>query len=803
MKHRLYFYAMAALSLGLTACSEQNDIVEGPPTKNVTVPIQFSSARSTVTRAGSDVTGAEAANLLGGKFVVTGYKGSTSATPGTIVFDNYLVEYAENTANTTESNTSNWEYVGKAPIKHATDNGIVAQTIKYWDYSTAQYDFIAWSTGTKTAIYTGSPAAGEVLVSAITPATATGTTADPARVAYTFKGKAADLSQCYVADLVTVKKANYGDGVGDDLPVTIRFRSLGTKVRIALYETVPGYSVKNVRFYQKAGVLTDPSTEIVSNATIFTVTANDIKTEGTYTVYFPTVDTPASADNNQAHIKFDGGTADQRTTVEMGALNYTIAELGEKTAGKVFLGRSSNTATYAGDAATNYYTTYLPNENGTNLNLRVDFDLEATDGSGEVINVKNASAQVPLIYATWKPGYAYTYIFKISDKTNGRTGNYDPTLPDNDPYNADPAGLYPITFDAVVVNDEAADVMQETITTISTPSITSYQKGSQVQTNDEYTANGNDIFVTVNEDGALVTLTGKAALYTIPAGKTEAEVVDALSYQDDDAATGTIKGRSDLVLTNATSTLDNKIQYGVDGNEIALTTDQALRFTPTAATTYAFVYTKTAPTTTTDYYQALDFASFATGATKYRYAYKAATHSYYSDNGTPGDDTDDVEYFDAQKGVKYFKLDGGVYTMQSPFLGQVVSNLYLDAAGNTIATGNAVTGTTYYYTTNGGASYTAATNVTYANYLATYATFYKDAACTVVNDDATPVNGTAYYDSTGKFIVIQPEQTNTWYELNTASYVVADEAAAVAGQTYFDKYSKNNGVYYTKVIKVQ
>jgi len=806
MKHNLFFYAMAAASLVLTSCVEENDIVEGPPAKNVNAPIQFSSAKSTMTREGSDIVGSKAAEMLGGKFVVMGYKGanSTFTTPGsTKVFDNYVVEYAENTANTTESNTNNWEYAGKTPIAHATANGIVAQTIKYWDYSTPQYDFIAWSTGTKTAIYSGSPTTGQVLVSAITPATATGTTADPARVAYTMKGTAEDLSKCYVADLVTVKKADYDNG-----PVNIRFRSLGTKVRISLYETVPGYSVKNVRFYQKAGVLTDVGTQITTNATIFTTTDDDIKTQGTYTVYFPTVNNTSDADNNQAHITFEG-TGGQTTMVQMGAMNYTIAEQGEKTPGKVFLGRTSSTATYAGDAEKNYYVTYLPNESGTNLNLRVDFDLEATDGSGEEIHVKNATAQVPLIYASWKPGYAYTYIFKISDKTNGRTGNYDPTKPDDDPYNtADPAGLYPITFDAVVVNDENADVFQETITTISTPSITTYQQGSAVVNNNEYTVNGKDIFVTVNEDDALVTLTGKAALYTIPAGKTEAEVVDALSYQADNAATGTIKGRSGLVLTEATSTLDNKVEWGADGNTISLSTNQALRFTPAASTTYAFVYTKTAPVgDPVVKYEALDFASFAPGDTKYRYDYKKATHSYYNvdDNGTPGDDTDDTvtEYFDAQEGVSYFSLSAGIYTKESPYLGQNVGNLYLDGAGNTVARGHAVTGTTYYYTTNFGMTYTAATNVAYADYLANYDTYFKDPAHTVANTDATPVNGQAYYTSAGKFIVILPQQTNTWYELNTASYVEADEAAAVTGQTYFDKYTKNNGVYYTKVIKVQ
>ena len=781
-KIAIFFAALACMVLA--SCSNDDIVVvnEGP-VQGIENPISFGSFKAGMTRA--DITGAEAAALLGNKFVVSGYKGSTTATVGSMVFDNYVVEYAENTANTTESNSSNWEYVGKGRIKHAIDHGITSQTIKYWDYSQAQYDFIAWSTGKKTAIYekpsTGIPA-GSVLVSAITPATL-GTQA------YTFEGKAADLQDCYITDLVTVKKANYGDD-----PVKLKFRQLGTKVRIGIYETVPGYSVKDVKFYQTAGLLTDPGTEITTTPALFTTTANDIYTSGTYTVTFPTVDATTN-DNNQAHVTFTG-TGTQSTVVEWGGLNYTIAEDGEKI-GTEFLGRASNTASYAGDAASDYYVIFLPNENGTNLNLRVDFTLESTDGSGEEIFVKNAKAQVPSIYTTWKPGFAYTYLFKISDKTNGRTGVYDPTQADDATVNSDPAGLYPITFDAVVVNAEE-DATQETITTVMTPSITSYQKASTVVNADEYTANGNNIYVTVNEGDALVTLTGKAKLYTIPAGKTEAEVVDALQMQDDDAATGTIKGRSGLVLTEVTAaTLVDKVEFGADGNAIDVATDQALSFTPTAATTYAFVYTKTAADPANDVvkYEALNWDNFKTGQTKYRYAYKNPAQT------------------DAQKGVKYFKEDAGVYTMQTPFVGQGVGNLYLDDLGNTIASGYAVTGTTYYYTTDNGMSYKAAHNVEWADFATATDLYTFDGTDYTAKTGTAPVDGTAYYRRTGTgdasdpyvytYCVILPQQTTGWYELDTTTYVKATETAEVVGQVYFDKYTKNDGVYYTKVIKVQ
>jgi hypothetical protein len=484
----------------------------------------------------------------------------------------------------------------------------------------------------------------------------------------------------------------------------------------------------------------------------------------------------------------------------------------------------------------------------------VNYTLESIDGSKETILVQGATAQVPSIYTTWKPGFAYTYLFKISDKTNGHTGVYDPTNPDDATVNSDPAGLYPITFDAIVVNAEE-DATQETITTIASPSITSYQKGSKVVNNNEYLAATGDIFVTVNDgskyqeaqvaagasvanyytkvgndyvpcaadavavdgttyykllspnlsQGELVTLTGKAALYTVAEGTTEAEVVDALQMQDDDFdATTKVVGRSGLVLTKAKAVtnaaaiadandyaLTNSVEFGADGNAIAVATDQALRFKPAAATTYAFVYTKTAATNNVDKYQALDWGSFE-GKTKYRYDYKnpAAT--------------------DAQKGVTYFSKDASnVYTMvPQPFIGQGVGNLFLDAQG-TPASGYAVTNTDYYYTVDNGLTYHLAHNLAYADFAGT--TLYKDFACTTPFTDADkangPVDGTAYYwkDRTGVtyYCVILPQQTTGWYELDTKTYVVADETVKVEGQTYFDKYIKNNGEYYTKVIKVQ
>ena len=796
MKKYYLFAALAAAALA--SCTNDDfvgDVGNRYTTDPVEAPIVFTSNQKAFTRA--DFTGAEAADLLGKKFVVFGYKGAKTASLSTKVFDNYFVEYTDNTANTTESNSSNWEYVGIEPIKHAKDNKIVAQTIKYWDYSANQYDFFAWSTGSKTAIYEGTPASGKVLVSKMQVKQAT----NPATglvEAYTFTGSAEDLRECYISDLVTVEKSSTTDGKKYGDPVTLKFRQLGTKVRIGIYETVPGYSVKDVKFYTTGETLTDAGTQIVSDATIFTSETNKIYTSGTYTVSFPTVDAPSDADNNQAHITF-ASDGDQSTIVNWNGLDYTYREKGESSEDKIYLGRTSNTATFAGNAEKNYYVVYLPNEEGTNLNLRVDYTLEAIDGGKELIHVKNARAQVPLIYTQWKPGYAYTYLFKISDKTNGWTGNYDPTKPDNDQYNSDPVGLYPITFDAVTVNAED-DKTQETITTISTPSITTYQKGSAVVDNNEYTANGNNIFVTVNKDNAIQSLAGdgKAVVYEMSTEKayTEADVIDAFTFKDDVTESGyNVTGRNGLDLKTVTSTLVSEIKYGADGNKIKnVGTDGALSFTPTSNKTYAFVYTENAGTDVSKYQAVTKTVGQAVGDNVYRFALKAAT-------------TDE----DVKEGVFYFNNSAASSDAITAFIGQDVSNLFTDNTG-TPATGHAKTGTTYWYTDDNGLTYKQTHPVTYAGFAsATDLYIYNSSTNSYTQKTAsTPENGVAYYYRTGTegnytytYCVIYPQRTNGLYVIDENAEKVAATGNAVKGMTYFDKYTQNDGVRYAKVIKVQ
>lgn len=551
------YYLLAAAAIVLAGCSNNEFVGEdsGTGQQSAKGQIAFSSTLPASTRAWY---GADAAGKLNNKFIVSGFNGvkSTDAVATTTVFDNYSVEWSANTAGTTASNTADWEYVGKTPSGNATVKG--PQTIKYWNYSAGQYDFIAYSTG--------DAASDKVTVSAISAK-------DAKTAAYTIKGAAEDLAKCYISDLVTAYnpeqtgKPKFGDRV------QFNFRNLATKVRVALYETVPGYSVKDVHFYADGTTTTANNTTITNTAATLYPT-DKFATAGTLTVSFPTVGTDniSKSDYNKAHVAVAADEGKTETSHAFGNLNYVNSD-DNRLSGSNYLGTTLPKASYAGTA--DYYQTMLPNETGSTLTLRVNYTLVSNDGSGEEIHVYGAKAIVPAVYAQWKSNYAYTYVFKISDKTNGKTGLGD----------TDPEGLFPITFDAMVT-----DVMngtQATVTTVATPSITTYQKGHDPKATDEYSAAKGEIYVMVDGKNDLGT-NGK--LYTVTAKEgvaiSEATVHDALTI---DAGGSGNASRNGITLTDATSDATITAIPGVDGNDITVAAGAAAKFTPTKGT-YAYAY---------------------------------------------------------------------------------------------------------------------------------------------------------------------------------------------------------------------
>lgn len=495
--------------MALASCSSDDFLgeIQGNEQNGATSAINFGGDTGKITRDPS--TGKTAAELLENNFVVVGFKNNEkdAANNKVYAFDHYNVNFKDDPAFSSESNRAGWEYVnqdmtvkGTKPAASLAQSGVKQQTIKYWDHSCASYDFIAFSMG--------KGAASEY-------ATPTHVDKDKlATAAYTLSGNVNTLSECYISDMKTVEEKDY-----NTTSVSMSFRHLASKVRMALFETVPGYVISDVKFY---------------DATSTTATANPEGTligkfnnSGTLTVSFPTTGTANATkeDYNKAHVKFTATEGENGVLnfKKFGAVNYNNQAEGTINAGSTYLSQNAATPSYCGAG----YQNVLPSEGAASaITLRIDYKLTSIDGSKETINVKGATATVPAEYTEWKSGYAYTYIFKISQNTNGSTGGTS-------------TGLTAISFDAVVVDDEA-NGLQETITTVSDNSITTYgYKDNKVTTNGNEYVNGTDIYATVYSAGATV---APQKLYTVTLedGATqtinEASVANALVKGTNDTA---------------------------------------------------------------------------------------------------------------------------------------------------------------------------------------------------------------------------------------------------------------------------
>lgn len=442
-------YLLATALAALVGCtSEDFTGDQNLREANGSGPISFGFDVPTPTRA----SGSEAATALDNQFIVWGEKGEAASgaaytaddpTPNThqLVFKNYVVEYSSNTAYTTTSNTKDWEYVGKTQgySTNVVPQAGETQTIKYWDYSATNYVFTAFS-AKQTDL-----SSGKVTVTKVTEKTTGNTVYDKG---YTVTLDAdADPTKLFFSDRQVVSQGTGTDRTATNAyggNVTLTFRNLTSQVRVAMYETIPGYTVELDKFYYKdaasptfAAMTTEGTDKFYANVPNLTTD----KAAGFTVTYYN-----EGTRQNQPKVAITSGTAN----------NYLA--LGTNLKATTTLGADNvGNATY--DKSDKSYTSVFPQEsNSTNLKLKVDYILKNAT-TGETIKVTGATAEVPAEYLMWKPNFKYTYIFKISDNTNGSTGG-------------SVVGLYPITFDAIEI--VAEDGQAEYITTVSEPSITTF-----------------------------------------------------------------------------------------------------------------------------------------------------------------------------------------------------------------------------------------------------------------------------------------------------------------------------------------
>ena len=551
------YYLLATALAAMVSCTSDDYVGDNNLQEaNGQAAISFNMNTPAVTRATQE--DAAAAATLNYQFIVYAEKnesGKDEPAAGNLVFQNYKVAYTASTANTTTSNTDDWEYVGlswtAAEQGNITTSTTDAQTIKYWDNDATTYTFTAVS---------ASPAdisGGKVKIKKLT-SDATNEYGKGYEVDVTAD---AALSALYFSDRNNIAK---GAGYTHNA-VKMTFRNAQSQVRVGVYETIPGYDVKATKFYYVDNAAPTFATMTTASTTNFVAnvpnTAGGVAGKFTVKYYDNTV---ASIENHPT-ITFAPTTASDKK-------NYIT--LGDQITAATKLAETSATPTF--DKTAGEFTTVFPQEaNDKNLKLKMDYQL-SNSITGETINITGKTAEVPAQYLKWLPNYKYTYLFKITD-----------------------SDLNPITFDAAVI--EAEDGNVEYITTVTEPSITTYAKSSNVTADNEYKP-GSNIYIVVNKGGSDVALTTtgtiNAKLYTVSAqtgyvaGITEASVANALEHGTElPSGTWTVTDAGSKTLTvTAAAGLSTETSIDAEdapnGNEITI---NCAKFTGT--TTYTVVPT--------------------------------------------------------------------------------------------------------------------------------------------------------------------------------------------------------------------
>lgn len=158
-------------------------------------------------------------------------------------------------------------------------------------------------------------------------------------------------------------------------------------LRVAIYESVPGYSVRNMSFYYNDSSSPEDNVYLYNTDKI---------------LYFGLLYGFTSAESHEGEGQYIGKAANNPSITDYVRTDPNI-DLG----------------------------TYL---------LKTNYELIASDGSGEQIRIRDAKAAIPKNTVSLNIGHKYTLVYRIKDNINGYTST-DPT---------DPSVLYPITLDSII-----------------------------------------------------------------------------------------------------------------------------------------------------------------------------------------------------------------------------------------------------------------------------------------------------------------------------------------------------------------
>ena len=343
--------------MSLMSCSGDSDepTIDLPtiPVQTKT-PISFSGSESkeeAVTKAAGNPL-----SYTRTRFTVWGYKNMSFAADvygsTQTVFPQYIVDYQANSASTTTTNSSNWDYILL---------GYSGQSIKYWDFSAKAYRFFA-VTGTKWE--DGDFTSGQYKTNG------TIESSDP----YEITLCADASSEIAMSSTQYFSRLWFSTGNVEDYPdkqfgkpVTLEFVKPYARARFIFKYSEPreGIKLSEVSF--------KPSDD------------SKIARKGTVTVHYPKEGT-AIKEWYSMEVNSDPDPEVNK------ALTALTEDYDPEDDGKTYT-----------ESDKGWYMVLPNNEQGS-------YTLSVT------VNGQEKTAVVPANYMQWLPGYSYTYIFKIIDQ---------------------------------------------------------------------------------------------------------------------------------------------------------------------------------------------------------------------------------------------------------------------------------------------------------------------------------------------------------------------------------------------------
>lgn len=317
--------------ISLTSCSDDPEIIEQDETQLAISFVGSQAEEESVTRTVS-------LSSLRTSFKVWAYKNDSPSTYQQVI-PGFQVNWINNSANTTTSNTNGWEYVGQG-------SGI-EQTIKYWDFDAEAYRYFA------VAPYMNiSPTITE------SPAGAT-LTIDADATSATKIAETAYYTELWFSNNDPVAYPNRRFG----RPVTLTFLQPFAMVRYMFTFTADGVD----------------RTDITARTFAPVTTGATIPLKGTVQITYPLL----------------SGTR------ETFAVTQTAAD---HSADLTSLDLDYYESSDANDTYKEHWYTVIPPTSQGAYKLAI------------TIFGKDKEAVVPAQYMQWKPGYQYTYKFKIDDE---------------------------------------------------------------------------------------------------------------------------------------------------------------------------------------------------------------------------------------------------------------------------------------------------------------------------------------------------------------------------------------------------